>query len=148
MLKAGDIAPDFTVTTHEGKPLTLSSLRGHKVLLWFYPKADTPGCTAEGCSLRDQYSYYQENGIIVLGVSFDNVEDNAAFVKKFSFPFTLLCDTERKLGLAYGACDSPKAGYANRISYLIDEQGKIARAYPQVNPRDHAAQVLADILTE
>ena len=148
MLKAGDIAPDFTVKTHEGNTLTLSSLRGHKVLLWFYPKADTPGCTAEGCSLRDQYSYYQENNIVVLGVSFDNVEDNAAFVKKFGFPFTLLCDTDRSLGLAYGACDNPKAGYANRISYLIDEEGKIARAYPQVNPRDHAAQVLADILTE
>jgi thioredoxin-dependent peroxiredoxin len=148
MLKAGDTAPDFTVTTHEGKPLTLSSLRGHKVLLWFYPKADTPGCTAEGCSLRDQYNYYQENDIVVLGVSFDNAEDNAAFAKKFSFPYTLLCDTERKLGIAYGACDNPKAGYANRISYLIDEQGKIARAYPQVDPRVHAAQVLADILTE
>ena len=148
MLKAGDIAPDFTATTHEGHPLTLSSLRGHKVLLWFYPKADTPGCTAEGCNLRDHHNYYQENNITVLGVSFDNVEDNAAFVKKFAFPFALLCDTERKLGLAYGACDNAKAGYANRISYLIDEQGKIARAYLQVNPRDHAAQVLADILTE
>ena len=108
MLKAGDIAPDFTVKTHEGNTLTRSSLRGHKVLLWFYPKADTPGCTAEGCSLRDQYSYYQENNIVVLGVSFDNVEDNAAFVKKFGFPFTLLCDTDRSLGLAYGACDNPQ----------------------------------------
>src|SRR5208282_1549103 len=94
MLNAGDLAPDFTLLTHEGQPLSLSSLRGHKVLLWFYPKADTPGCTAEGCSLRDQYSYYEENHIVVLGVSFDNVEDNAAFVKKFNFPFTLLCDTE------------------------------------------------------
>jgi thioredoxin-dependent peroxiredoxin len=148
MLKAGDDAPDFTVMTHEGKPLTLSSLRGHKVLLWFYPQADTPGCTAEGSSLRDQYNYYQENDVVVLGVSFDNVEDNAAFAKKFSFPFTLLCDTDRKIGLAYGACDNPKAGYAERISYLVDEQGKIARAYPQVDPRDHAAVVLADLLSE
>jgi peroxiredoxin Q/BCP len=148
MLKAGDTAPDFTVLTHEGKPVALSSLRGRKVMLWFYPRADTPGCTAEGCSLRDQYSYYQENNIVVLGVSFDNVEDNAAFAKKFNFPFTLLCDTDRKLGMAYGACDNPKAGYANRISYVIDEEGKIARTYSQVNPRDHAAQVLADLLTE
>ena len=148
MLKAGDDAPDFTAMTHEGKPLTLSSLRGHKVLLWFYPQAGTPGCTAEGCSLRDQYSYYEENGIVVLGVSFDNVEDNAAFVKKFSFPFALLCDTGRDIGIAYGACDNPKARYADRISYVIDERGKILRAYPQVNPRDHAAQVLADLLTE
>jgi thioredoxin-dependent peroxiredoxin len=148
MLTAGDSAPDFTVMTHEGKPLTLSSLHGHKVLLWFFPKADTPGCTAEGCSIRDQFSYYQENDVVVLGVSFDNVEDNAAFVKKFNFPFALLCDADRKIGLAYGACDNPKARYADRISYLIDEQGKIARAYPQVNPRDHAAQVLVDLLGE
>jgi len=148
MLKAGDTAPDFTVPTHEGKPLSLSSLRGHKVLLWFYPQADTPRCTAEGCSIRDQYSYYEQNNIVVLGVSFDSVEDNAAFVKKFNFPFALLCDTGRQLGIAYGACDNPKARYAERISYVIDEQGVIVRAYPQVNPRDHAAQVLADILTE
>jgi peroxiredoxin Q/BCP len=148
MLKAGDDAPDFTVMTHEGKSLTLTSLRGHKVLLWFYPQADTPGCTAEGCSLRDQYNYYEENDIVVLGVSFDSVEDNAAFVKKFGFPFALLCDTGRDIGIAYGACDNPKARYAERISYVIDEQGKILRAYPQVNPRDHAAQVLADLLTE
>jgi thioredoxin-dependent peroxiredoxin len=148
MLKAGDDAPDFTVMTHEGKSLTLTSLRGHKVLLWFYPQADTPDCTAEGCSLRDQYNYYEENDIVVLGVSFDSVEDNAAFVKKFGFPFALLCDTSRDIGIAYGACDNPKARYAERISYVIDEQGKILRAYPQVNPRDHAAQVLADLLTE
>jgi peroxiredoxin Q/BCP len=148
MLKAGDTAPDFTVMTHEGKPLSLSSLRGHKVLLWFYPQADTPGCTAEGCSIRDQYSYYEENHIVVLGVSFDSVEDNAAFVRKFNFPFPLLCDTGREVGMAYGACDNSKARYAERISYVIDEHGVIARAYPQVNPRDHAAQVLADILTE
>lgn len=148
MLKAGDSAPDFTVMTHEGKPLSLSSLRGKKVLLWFYPQAATPGCTTEGCSLRDQYNYYEENGIVVLGVSFDSVEDNAAFAQRFSFPFTLLCDTERKVGLAYGACDSPKAAYAERISYVIDEQGKILRAYPQVDPRIHAAEVLADLLSE
>ena len=90
----------------------------------------------------------EENDIVVLGVSFDSVEDNAAFVKKFGFPFALLCDTGRDIGIAYGACDNPKARYAERISYVIDEQGKILRAYPQVNPRDHAAQVLADLLTE
>jgi len=148
MLKAGDSAPDFTLATHQGKPLSLSSLRGRKILLWFYPQAGTPGCTAEGCSIRDQYEYYRDNDIVVLGVSFDSVEDNAAFANKFGFPFTLLCDTERKVGLAYGACDSPKAAYAERISYVIDEQGKILRVYPQVDPRIHAAEVLADLLSE
>jgi thioredoxin-dependent peroxiredoxin len=148
MLKPGDSAPDFTVTTHEGKLLSLSSLRGRKVLLWFYPQAGTPGCTTEGCSIRDQYDYYRDNDIVVLGVSFDIVEDNAAFATRFAFPFILLCDTDRKVGLAYGACDSPKAAYAERISYVIDEQGKILRAYPQVDPRIHAAEVLADLLSE
>lgn len=80
----------------------------------------------------------------MLGISIDTVEENAAFAKKFDFPFKLLCDTERKVGLAYGACNDAKAGYANRISYLIDEQGKIAAAYPKVSPREHPAQVLAD----
>jgi len=83
----------------------------------------------------------------VLGASFDKVEDNAAFAKKFDFSFPLLCDTERIAGMVYGACDNPKARTANRISYLIDEQGKIARVYPQVSPRAHPAQVLADVLT-
>ncbi len=82
----------------------------------------------------------------MLGASFDTVEDNAAFAKKFDFNFPLLCDVDRKIGLAYGACDDAKAGYANRISYLIDEQGKIARAYAQVNPRQHPAEVLADVI--
>jgi thioredoxin-dependent peroxiredoxin len=148
MLKAGDEAPDFTLTTHEGKPLHLSSLRGRKVLLWFYPQANTPGCTAEGCSLRDNYNYYEESGIAALGVSFDPVEDNAAFASKYAFPFTLLSDTDRAVGLAYGACDSLKAAYAERISYVIDEQGRILRAYAQVDPRVHAAEVLADLLSE
>jgi peroxiredoxin Q/BCP len=77
-------------------------------------------------------------------VSFDGVEANAAFAKKFDFPYKLLSDTERKMGLAYGACTDAKAGYASRISYLIDEQGKIAAAYPKVNPSEHPGQVLAD----
>ncbi len=77
-------------------------------------------------------------------MSFDGVEENAAFAKKFDFPYKLLCDTERKVGLAYGACTDAKAGYARRISYLIDEQGKIAAAYPKVVPSEHPAQVLAD----
>jgi len=86
-----------------------------------------------------------ENQIVVLGASFNSVEDNAAFAKKNGFNFPLLCDTDRTLGMAYGACDNPKARYASRISFLIDEEGKIARVYDRVNPRDHPAQVLADV---
>jgi len=79
-------------------------------------------------------------------VSFDSVEDNAAFAEKFEFPFALLCDTQRVAGMAYGACDNPNAGTASRISYLIDEQGRIAKVYAKVSAREHPAQVLADIL--
>ena len=82
----------------------------------------------------------------ILGVSFDTVAENAAFAKKFSFPFPLLCDTSRALGLAYGACDDATAGYARRLSYLIDEHGKILKAYDAVSPRSHPAEVLADLM--
>ncbi len=83
---------------------------------------------------------------MVLGVSFDNADANAAFAKKFDFPYQLLCDVDRKLGLAYGACTDAKAGYANRISYLIDEQGRVKAAYPKVNPGEHPKQVLTDAM--
>jgi thioredoxin-dependent peroxiredoxin len=116
------------------------------VLLWFYPEADTPGCTAEGRGFRDHQDYFDENGIVVLGVSFDSIEDNAAFAKKNGFTFALLCDTTHRVALAYGACEDPKARYADRISFLIDETGKISRVYDRVDPRDHPARVLADVL--
>ncbi|MGH7915994.1 MAG: peroxiredoxin [Candidatus Binataceae bacterium] len=146
ILKAGGLAPDFTATTNEGKSLTLSSLRGHKVLLWFFPEAGTPGCTAEGCGFRDHREYYAENDVKVIGISFDSVEDNAAFARKYGFDFLLLSDTSRQIGIAYGACDDPKSRYPERISFLIGEDGRIARVYDQVNPRDHPARVLADLL--
>jgi peroxiredoxin Q/BCP len=82
----------------------------------------------------------------VLGASFDSIEDNAAFARKYDFNFPLLCDVQRTLGMAYGACNNPQARHAARISVLIDESGKIARIYTQVNPRDHASQVLADLI--
>jgi thioredoxin-dependent peroxiredoxin len=142
----GDAAPDFTLETHQGKRIALAKLRGHKVILWFYPDANTPGCTAEGCGFRDQISDFEENNIQVLGISFNDIEQNAAFAEKFNFPFPLLCDTDRSVGIAYGACADNKARYASRISILIDEDGNIARIYDKVNPRDHPAQVLADVL--
>ena len=146
MLKAGDIAPDFTLPAHDGKSVSLAELRGRKVFLWFYPEADTPGCTAEGCSLRDHQNYFDENNVQVLGVSFDTIEANAAFATRHGFAFPLLSDLKRGVALAYGACSDSKARRAERVSFVIDENGRIERVYPQVNPRDHVALVLADIL--
>jgi thioredoxin-dependent peroxiredoxin len=146
--KAGEIAPDFTLASHEGKEISLKSMRGRKVLLWFYPEANTAGCTIEGRGFRDHQEYFDENNIVVLGVSFDTVEDNADFAKRNGFGFALLSDVNHSVGMAYGACDDSKMRYAQRISFLIDEEGKILRVYDRVDPRDHPARVLADILGE
>lgn len=145
MLKVGDRAPDFTVKAHTGEEVSLSDFKGRRVVLWFYPKADTPGCTAEGCGFRDRQPVYDEKNAEILGVSFDTVEENRAFAEKFGFTFRLLCDTEREIGLAYGACDSKDAGHAKRISYVIDEEGRIAQAIEQVNAREHPEELLATI---
>jgi thioredoxin-dependent peroxiredoxin len=144
-LSVGDVAPDFLVKDHLGRDATVRQFRGRKVLLWFYPKADTPGCSVEGRGFRDVYEEFQKRGIEVLGCSFDTVEENAAFAKKFDFPFLLLCDVDREIGLAYGACDEPNAGYADRISYLIDEDGFIAQVYDHVEARNHPARVLENL---
>ena len=146
MLKAGDTALDFTLPADDGGQLTLSSLRGRSVLLWFFPEADTPGCSLEGRGLRDHREYFDQSAIEVVGVSFDSVADNAAFARKHNFGFRLLSDTTHEVALAYGACDSLKARYAERISFLIDASGRIERVYDKVDPRDHAAQVLAAVL--
>jgi peroxiredoxin Q/BCP len=146
MLKAGDAAPDFIAQSHVGATISLASLRGKKVLLWFYPEAETPGCSLEGRGFRDHQEYFDDNGIHIIGVSFDPIDRNEAFARKFDFKFPLLSDVDRKIALAYGACSDAKAQHAERISFLIDEQGKIARVYDNVDPRDHPAKVLAEIL--
>jgi len=148
MLRAGDPAPDFTLPADDGGQFKLSSLRGRRVLLWFFPEADTPGCSLEGRGLRDHREYFDQSAIKVVGVSFDSVADNAAFARKHNFGFRLLCDITHEVALAYGACDNLKARYPERISFLIDASGRIERVYDQVDPRDHAAQVLAGVLGE
>ena len=148
MLKAGEAAPEFTLAADDGTQLSLSSLRGRRILLWFFPEADTPGCSLEGRSLRDHREYFDQSAIEVIGVSFDSVADNAAFARKHNFGFRLLSDTTHEVALAYGACDSLKARYPERISFLIDTNGRIERVYDKVDPRDHAAQVLAGVLGE
>jgi thioredoxin-dependent peroxiredoxin len=145
MLKIGDKAPAFTVQDHHGKTISLAGLAGKKVVLWFYPKADTPGCTAEGCAFRDRQSQFASKNAVLLGVSFDTVAENSAFASKFGFEFPLLCDTARTIGVAYGACATPSDSHAKRIAYVIDEQGKIAKAYPSVQAASFPETVLNEI---
>ncbi len=145
MLTVGTNAPNFKVKNHLGDWVQLSDFSGKKVILWFYPKADTPGCTAEGCGFRDRLDRFKEKNATVLGVSFDSVEENMAFVKKFGFQYPLLCDTERQIGVAYGACKSPTDENASRIGYIIDEGGKVAKAYPKVDARSFPETVLAEL---
>lgn len=142
MLKPGDTAPDFTAQDHAGNTVRLQDFRGKTVVLWFYPKADTPGCTAEGCSFRDLGADFKAKNAAILGVSFDTAEENAAFAKKFHFNFPLLCDTQRALGLAYGACDDAKAANAKRIGIIIDGAGKVKAYFPKVDARTWPAEVV------
>ncbi len=145
MLKVGDKAPDFSVKTHLGKTLRLSDLHGKSVILWFYPKADTPGCTAEGCGFRDRLAKFKEKNVVVLGVSFDTEQENAKFAEKFSFPFELLCDTKREVGMAYGACKTVTDSNAKRIGYVIDPKGLIKYANASVDARTFPETVLAEV---
>jgi len=146
VIKVGEPAPDFTLAAHDGGTLSLKNLRGAKVLLWFFVEANTPGCTLEGRGFRDHQSYFDQNNIRVVGVSFDTIEDNAAFARRHEFGFPLLSDTDRAVAIAYGACSDANARYPDRVSFLIDEHGAIERVYAQVDPRDHPARVLADVL--
>jgi peroxiredoxin Q/BCP len=146
ILKAGDPAPEFTLAASSGGSVSLTSFRGAKLLLWFYVEAGTPGCTLEGRGFRDHQSYFEESKIRVVGVSFDTPEDNAAFADKHQFGFPLLSDPDHAVAIAYGACSGAEARYPDRVSFLIDEHGVIEKVYDQVDPRDHPARVLADLL--
>ncbi len=145
-LSAGTPAPDFTLASHDGTVVSLKSFRGAKVLLWFYVEAGTPGCTLEARGFRDHRSYFDESNIRVVGVSFDTPEDNAAFEQKHQFGFPLLSDSYHAVAIAYGACSGADARYPDRVSFLINEHGMIEKVYDQVDPRDHPARVLADVL--
>ena len=127
LLNVGDKAPEFTLKDQDNKTVRLSDYNGKRVLLWFYPRADTPGCTAEGKGFRDRFDKVQGNGEIV-GVSVDPPDMNKAFAQKYQFPFRLLSDPSREMCVAYGACADSNAKYAERITYIIDANGKIEHA--------------------
>jgi peroxiredoxin Q/BCP len=146
MVQEQQAAPDFTVQTDEDKALRLSSLRGKTVVLYFYPKDDTPGCTVEACELRDAFPRFEQSDAVILGVSPDDVASHQRFKKKFQLPFTLLADTDHKIAEAYGTWVE-KTSYGRRhmgvqrATFVIDKTGTVAKAYPKVTPAGHAAEV-------
>ncbi len=147
MLKAGDKAPDFIAKDQDGNEVKLSDLRGTRVVLYFYPKDDTPGCTKEACSFRDADAVYRSKGIRVLGVSTDNEKSHQKFISKFQLPFDLLADTDKQIVEAYGVWGE-KSMYGKkymgtfRKTFLIDIDGKIVKVFDKVNVAEHADEVL------
>jgi thioredoxin-dependent peroxiredoxin len=143
-------APEFSLPDQTGQIHTLKQYRGRWVLLYFYPKDDTPGCTSEACSLRDEWSEFAKFNAVVLGVSADSSESHHDFAEKYQLPFPLLADPDKNVIKAYDAWGEKKM-YVTlyqgilRTSYLIDPDGKIAKIYPKVTPKPHAKEVLRDI---
>jgi thioredoxin-dependent peroxiredoxin len=147
VIEEGKPAPDFELQSDGGETVRLSDLRGKPVVLYFYPKDDTPGCTAEACEFRDAYDTYRERGIEILGVSPDDVASHKKFKSKYELPFTLLADPEHATAEAYGVWgERTFAGKTymgiNRSTFLIDEEGNLVRAMRGIKPAGHAADVL------
>jgi len=150
-LNVGDVAPDFTARTDKGETVHLSDYRGKRVVLYFYPKDDTPGCTTQACGFRDAYPQIEERNAVVLGVSPDGEEAHRKFKTKFDLPFTLVVDTDHAIAEAYGVWGE-RSMYGKtfmgiqRSHFVIDEQGRIADAQVKVSPTDSVQRAL-DILT-
>ena len=147
MVKEGTAAPSFKTTDANGEPVNLKDFRGKKVVLYFYPKDDTPGCTKEACSFRDAFSKFKKQGIAILGVSPDSEKSHQKFTAKYKLPFTLLADTDHSIADAYGVYGEKKfmgRTYMgiHRTTFLIDEKGKIKKVFEKVKPEDHADEVL------
>ena len=150
MIEVGKTPPDFTLLTDEGTPLTLSALRGRNVVLYFYPRADTPGCTIESCEFRDAFPRFEERDAVILGISPDTVVDQAKFKKKFDLPFTLLADADHAVAEQYGVWKEKK-NYGktymgvDRTTFLIGPDGRVTHIFEKVKPQGHAAEVEAAI---
>ena len=138
MLQPGADAPAFSVNDHDGNTINLKDYLGKKIVLWFYPKADTPGCTMEGQGFRDDFKKFQQKDIQIFGISLDSENDNKAFAEKFSFPYPLLCDVNREVALSYHAVNSKEDQYAARISYVIGEDGKVLESIENVDTKNHS----------
>ncbi len=147
-LKVGDKAPTFTVATSGGGKLSIADYLGKNVILYFYPKDDTPGCTKEACAFRDGFADFKKKGAVILGVSPDPVKKHDKFVEKFNLPFTLLADEDKAIANAYGVWGEKsfmgrKYMGVFRVTFLIGPDGKIKKIWPTVKPEEHAAEVLA-----
>ncbi|MCA9358838.1 thioredoxin-dependent thiol peroxidase [Candidatus Kaiserbacteria bacterium] len=150
MLVEKDIAPKFTLLDQGGQKQSLSAQKGKWVLIYFYPKDDTPGCTKEACTIAEVYNDFSKMGVTVFGVSKDSVASHKKFADKYSLPFSLLSDEEGKVIEAYGAWKEKsmfgkKYMGINRISYLINPKGKVEKVYPKVSPATHALDILKDL---
>ena len=147
MLEAGDNAPDFTLPDQSGDPVTLSDLRGRTVVLYFYPRSDTPGCTTQACGIRDRRADYEAAGVRVIGVSPDTVDAQAKFAEKYGLDFTLLADADHEIAGAYGTW-MEKRNYGRkywgvqRATFIIDPEGKVAHVIPKASPKTHDEVVL------
>ncbi|HEX4264476.1 MAG TPA: thioredoxin-dependent thiol peroxidase [Verrucomicrobiae bacterium] len=147
-LKEGDIAPAFSALTNGGGKISLAELKGKNVILYFYPKDDTSGCTKEACGFRDEFAEFKKQGAIVLGVSPDSVKSHDKFVKKYQLPFTLLADEDKKIVEAYGVWGQKlfwgrKYMGTYRVTFLIGPNGRIKKIWPDVKPEEHVKEVLA-----
>lgn len=147
MLKENEFAPDFTAPNENGEKFTLSAFRGKRIVLYFYPKDSTPGCTKQACSFRDANAVYKAKGIVVVGVSTDNEKSHQKFIEKQKLPFTLIADTNHQVSELYGVYGE-KSLYGRkylgitRTTFLIDEEGKIIKIFKKINVSEHAREVL------
>jgi len=150
MLSPGDTAPDFELSDHRGRSVSLSSYRGDYVVVYFYPRADTPGCTAEACGFRDAYGEFEDRGVAVLGISDDPVDDIESFATEYDLPFRLLSDEDGSVASTYDSYGE-KQMFGNtfdgvfRNTYVIDSDGTVALAYEGVSPDSHAEKILDDL---
>lgn len=144
-LSSGDTAPDFSAKNQDGKLIKLSELHGKPVLLYFYPKDDTPGCTKEACNFRDRHGQLLKLGAVIFGISRQDEKSHQEFRKKFHLPFDLLIDDKGEIAKKYGIGTMPVVGFHHRQSVLIGADGKIAKVYSKVDPDHHPDEVLKDL---
>ena len=150
MLKIGDLAPDFTLVNKDGQSVSLSDFHGKKIVLYFYPKDNTPGCTRQACAFAGLYGEFERRGVVVVGISKDSVSSHQKFAEKYNLPFVLLADPERKAIEAYGVwqekktCGKVSMGVV-RTTFIIDEDFKIAKIMDKVKPDTNAQEILSEI---